>query len=351
MTRQELYARRQRKKKAAGRKKIIMAGISLLLILAVVLVVKAGIAAGRRDAAEEPAPTALPEEVREAGDTASLLSVETETGNTGWNMDGGRWWYKTADNARYVNGWKTIDGDRYYFDEEGYTLTGWHILDDGSYCCFSDSGIYKPDEPVKYVALTFDDGPSRETAGVLDVLEANKVKATFFVVCKMAAQDEETKNNLIRAYNLGMELGSHTWDHTTLVHQPAEVISSVMQQNDAYLQQLFGYTPALMRPTGGGIDDTVSATVGKPMILWNVDTLDWDTRDPAQTIAAATTNIKDGSIILMHDIYSETVEAVQTIVPTLLSEGYMPVTVSELAAIKGVTMQPGVAYGSFTAES
>ena len=353
MTRKELWLKRQRRRRMKRIRRLAFIGIAaLVLIIAAVLAlghIRKGKTAGpETEASEEEAEAAQDQNT----DTAELKKLEEEEiGNTGWNLDDTGWWYKTEDGRQPVNGWQTIEDIRFYFDENGYLMTGWHYLNDGSFACFNESGLYMPDAVPKYAALTFDDGPSWQTGTILDVLEANHAKATFFVVGTQAQGDETSRNNMIRAYNDGMEIGSHTWDHTTLLGNSAEVIASVMQQNDDYLTQVLGEAPVIMRPTGGGVDETVAATVGKPMILWNVDTEDWATRDPASTIASATTDIQDGSIILMHDIYEETAEAVKTIVPELTNKGYCLVTVSELARIKGVTLQPGVRYGSFTAQA
>lgn len=283
-----------------------------------------------------------------SGDTATRETLTNQAaGADGWNADDSGWWYKNSDGTKYVNGWKTIEGNKYYFQQSGYTMVGWNYTADGTYGYFDESGIYHPEVKPKLVALTFDDGPSWDTDSILDTLDSCQAKATFFVVGTMVQQDSKTKAAIQRAYSDGMEIGSHTYDHTILSKNTADVIQSVMQKNDDLLQALLGFTPTIMRPTGGGVDDTVKANVKKPMILWNVDTQDWKTKDPAQTIAAATTNIKDGSIILMHDIYIQTAEAVQTIVPTLKSQGYQMVTVSKLASERGVTMEAGQCYYDF----
>ena len=349
MTRKELWLKRQRRKRIQKIRRYAGIGIvaAIVLIAVIVLAVKhRGSPAADAEAPEEETA------VEQAADTASVRALaDEEIGSVGWNLDETGWWYKNEDGTQPVDGWATYEGTRFYFDANGYLLTGWHYLNDGTFACFSDSGIYMPDAQPKYAALTFDDGPSWQTVTVLDALEAYNAKATFFVVGTQAAGDETARNAMIRAYDSGMEIGSHTWDHTELVYSEAETIRAVMDQNDAYLQDVLGMTPTIMRPTGGGVNETVTSNVTKPLILWNVDTEDWDHRDPARTIQAATTNIADGSIILMHDIYPETAEAVKTIVPELTSQGYQLVTVSELAELKGVTLQPGQVYGSFTEQA
>ena len=84
-----------------------------------------------------------------------------------------------------------------------------------------------------------------------------------------------------------------------------------------------------------------------PMILWNIDTLDWKTRNAQSTIDAVMKDVKDGDIILMHDIHSETIDAALQLIPRLQAEGYQLVTVSELAASKGKTLLNGETYTDF----
>lgn len=88
-----------------------------------------------------------------------------------------------------------------------------------------------------------------------------------------------------------------------------------------------------------------------PMILWNVDTLDWKTRNTQSTIDAVMRNLKDGDIILMHDIHTQTVDAALQLIPKLEEEGYQLVTVSEMAAAKNKTLENGTAYSDFISTS
>ena len=349
MTRSELFARRQRKKKRIRQRRLFYSGLGALAVIALVLIIWFASSPLRETqaAGEESGESSEEAESTLSTDTSVTADVSQTDGEEGWNVDDTGWWYQTAEGQKYTAGWKTIDGNQYYFDENGYILTGWNFVDDDQYVCFSESGVYLPDAEVKYVALTFDDGPSWDTDSILDTLEAYHAKATFFVVGTMAEVDDTCRNALKREYADGMEIGSHTWDHTTLLGASADTISSVMKQNDDYLQSTIGYTPELMRPTGGGIDDTVRATVTKPMILWDVDTLDWSTLDPQKTYDAVVSAVQNGSIVLMHDIYVQTAEAVKLVVPWLAQNGYRMVTISELAALNGVTLETGQAYIDF----
>ncbi len=101
-----------------------------------------------------------------------------------------------------------------------------------------------------------------------------------------------------------------------------------------------------MRPPGGNYNGTVASTVGMPLILWSIDTLDWKTRNAAATQAAVLNHVKDGDIILMHDLYGPTAEASKVIIPELINRGYQLVTVSELADCRG-GMLNGMVYNAF----
>jgi len=84
-----------------------------------------------------------------------------------------------------------------------------------------------------------------------------------------------------------------------------------------------------------------------PNILWNIDTLDWKTRNADSTVNAVLSKVKDGDIILMHELYGATATATERLVPELVARGYQLVTVSELAKYKGTALTAGRYYFSF----
>ena len=105
-----------------------------------------------------------------------------------------------------------------------------------------------------------------------------------------------------------------------------------------------------MRPVGGAYDDTVQQAMkesGLPIINWSLDTLDWKNRDADIIYDKIVSNAKDGDIVLMHDLRECTLEGVTRAMDTLEDRGFAFVTVSELAAIKGVKLEPGVVYNGF----
>ena len=351
MTRKQLLERRKRRKKMLLIRRVATAVLAVAaLILVVVLAVKGigrlvkGISAGRtEETVEEEEPVEL------ETDTAIRETVPLElAGNEGWNVDDKGWWYQNPDGTKYVNGWKTIEGFRYYFGNDGYLPTGWIATEVGKDTYFDQAGIPDLDAVPKLVAITYDDGPSQNTDTILEVLEKYNAKATFFVV---GIQADYYTDELLRAVEDGMEIGSHTYEHLTLKGASAEEIRKTMEKNDDLIERLCGFRPVIMRPTGGGVDDTVANNVGKPMILWDVDTLDWKTRDAANTVEEIRNQVKDGSIILMHDLFQATAEATKELVPMLQGMGYKLVTVSELAEAYGYELEDGKEYYDFYPEN
>ena len=194
------------------------------------------------------------------------------------------------------------------------------------------------------VALTYDDGPhGTYTAQILDVLEKYDARATFFVV---GSRIEYYPSQLTRAYNLGCEIGSHTYNHMNLPSNTDSAIKSEMDKTDALIKKYTGEAATIMRPPGGATSSRSLAAVGKPAIMWSVDTRDWEHRNASKTVTHIKNNVYDGAIVLMHDLYSPTAQATKTIVPWLIDNGYQLVTVSELMYYRGIDMKAGSVYRS-----
>lgn len=201
-----------------------------------------------------------------------------------------------------------------------------------------------PTRPM--VALTYDDGPAPATARVLDVLETHGARATFYMVGNRMNSYPDTVR---RVAALGCEIGSHTWGHNYITGLGNQALHSNLNQFDSVLQKIAGVRSATMRPPGGFVNEAsrqALADYGVPAIMWSIDTLDWKTRSAQATVNTVLSKVKDGSIILMHDLYGATADATAILVPELISRGYQLVTISELAACRG-GMQPGHVYNSF----
>lgn len=205
-----------------------------------------------------------------------------------------------------------------------------------------------PNKPT--IALTFDDGPRvSPTNRILDVLEQYNARATFFVVGDNLG--ENTQETMKRMVSLGCEIGNHTLDHTYLTEVDSETMLEKIDGNNEKIKEIAGVTCRLVRPPGGYVNDTLQELASQPLIMWTVDTRDWETRDASKVIPIVESEVCDGAIILMHDIYDSTAQAVETIVPELVNKGYQIVTVSELAYLKGIQLEPGQKYYSIEAEN
>lgn len=206
-------------------------------------------------------------------------------------------------------------------------------------------GAIDPNRPM--VALTFDDGPQNGvTNRILASLAANGGRATFFMVgSRVPGHDAYVQQMAAQ----GCEVANHTYDHKYLTSLSADGILSQVGSTNQVIANASGATPVLMRPCGGYYNAAsleTLGTMGMPAIMWSIDTRDWKTRNAQSTINAVLNNVRDGDIVLMHDLYTATADAAETIIPALTSQGYQLVTVSELAAYRG-GMAPGHVYSSF----
>lgn len=195
------------------------------------------------------------------------------------------------------------------------------------------------------VALTFDDGPSPETTPrLLDTLKEKSVLATFFMLGTRAASNPDLVR---RAKTEGHEIGSHTMYHQNLILLPADAVQNDLTAAKTTMADITGKEPSLIRPPYGNYNDVVSNLVGTPMIIWSVDTLDWQNKNTGSIVATTMSEIHDGAIILMHDIYPSSVDAVPILIDTLRQNGYEFVTISELAKTRHASLTPGTAYYNF----
>ena len=253
--------------------------------------------------------------------------------------------YYFAVNGKRKTGWRTINGKKYYFSpKNGKMVTGKKTI--SHYLCyFSEKGVLlrKIDKNKKMVALTYDDGPSIYTPRVLKTLKENNAVATFFVVGNRVPTYSDTVK---KAHDMGCEIGNHTYEHKSLPNLSETEVKRQISKTNKEVKKAIGEKPVIMRPTGGATNANVKQWVGMPSIIWSVDTLDWKTRNADSTRRAVLNRVKDGDIVLMHDLYSATATASETIIPELVRRGYQLVTVSELAECRGGMKETG-AYYSF----
>ena len=201
----------------------------------------------------------------------------------------------------------------------------------------------------KLVALTFDDGPGKFTAELLDYLAAHHVHATFFLVGRNAARYPA----LIKRMDAeGHAIGNHTQNHARLPRLSAAGVKKEIDDCNAVIRAAVGHDAVMLRAPGGNANATVKAVakdMGLPIAYWSVDTKDWQSRNTDKIVSvafAAKGGIKDGSIVLMHDIYRTTVDAAKIIIPRLEAQGYRFVTVPELLALRRGGAVAGDIYGN-----
>lgn len=288
---------------------------------------------------------------------------------TGWQTIQDSTYHFSDKGIMDTSTWQERDGDRYYLGNDGAAVVGWNDIDDETYyfdssgkmatgtvyiglskCTFDAFGKLlskkeskaDPDKPA--IALTFDDGPGPRTMELLDALEKYSAHATFFMLGqKVGSYPDAVK----KMDEIGCELGNHSYDHANLSKAGAEKIKSEISDTNSKIKDITGSDATVMRPPYGAISQTLKSNVGMPMILWNIDTLDWKTHNTQTTINTVMKQVKDGDIILMHDIHTETIDAAIALIPKLQEKGFQLVTVSELAALKGETLKSGEKYTDF----
>ncbi len=196
-----------------------------------------------------------------------------------------------------------------------------------------------PKKPM--VALTYDDGPHPvNTHRILDALEKHGARATFFVV---GSRITSYKDCIERQAKLGCEIANHSFSHATLSVSKDKTVLEEIKKTDNLIEKYSGQTPVLCRAPGGSVGKAASL-LDRPFIHWSVDTLDWQSRSASKVVSHIKRTVRDGSIILMHDLYGSTAEASEIIIPWLISEGYQLVTVSELLEARGIEPKGGKVY-------
>ena len=205
-------------------------------------------------------------------------------------------------------------------------------------------------EAPKYVALTFDDGPSgRFTRQLLKGLKARDVQATFLLCGYRMEQYPELVTQIFEA---GHEIGCHGYSHSNMEPMSRRDIAAEIEKMHKLLPE--GCEVAFLRPPGGCCSDAVRQVAearGLAILSWSVDPRDWATSDTLAVERAVLKNVKDGDIVLLHDMTVSSVRAALDIVDALQSQGFTLVTVSELAKRRGVKLKPGKTYACFPPEA
>lgn len=190
-------------------------------------------------------------------------------------------------------------------------------------------------EAGKRIALTFDDGPHPAyTRQILERLRRYGIKATFFVIGQnIEYYDDGILREMI---DDGHELGNHTYTHRHTKNISREELMQDVRRCHTIVKERYGYEMRLFRPPEGYTDQGVmdiSAQLGYSVILWSIDTKDWEHTGSSLIVSNVRKSVSSGDIILMHDYVSKpntTISALDDMIPELLARGYTFVTVSEL---------------------
>jgi len=326
--------------------------------------------------------------VQKTGGISKYYDPETGILKTGWiDTEGGKLYFneETGDQAL---GLTVIGGLQYYFDAQSGLMKTGEIEVDGEKYCFDDTtgagfdGFYEnngvkhaymggkllrdvrayADKHLYYfdsegeiirdvdgtkpmVALTYDDGPSIYTDSILDTFEEYGQRCTFFIVGDRISWNEDQAR---RETAMGCEQGNHTYSHNRLTDLTAEEMQEKLKGTDDELVRISGKPSTCLRPPEGKWNDTLKSVCGCPIILWSVDSRDWESKNADKICNQVIGKVQDGDIVLMHDLYQATADATKRIVPSLIEAGFQLVTVEELGLIKtnGTGLEDGVVYYS-----
>lgn len=194
----------------------------------------------------------------------------------------------------------------------------------------------------KLVAFTFDDGPSYNTIKIVNTLVKYDSKATFFLVGNQIEKYAKTMDVLVKN---GMDIGNHTYSHKELTKlRDKEILKEIDLTNEVIYNKT-GIKPMFLRPSYGAMNKRIKKLSTMPIIIWNIDTLDWKYHNSNKIKDKILKYVSDGDIILMHDTYVATLNAVEMVIPELKKQGYKIVSVSELFKYKGVKPKLGIGYG------
>ena len=203
---------------------------------------------------------------------------------------------------------------------------------------------FEYDSSKKYIAFTFDDGPSKNnTKDIVNYLYENKAHATFFMLGNSMSNNPDIVKYVLEH---GNEIGSHTYSHKNLKRISLSEVENEMRLTQEVYNNITGKEIKLLRPPYGAINEKIKESFSYPYILWSVDTLDWRYKDSDYLYNYILNNVKDGDIVLMHDIHDSTKVAMEKVLPQLYAKGYRVVSVSELAKLKGISLESSKSYRS-----
>lgn len=208
---------------------------------------------------------------------------------------------------------------------------------------YMDQGV---DPKEKLLAFTFDDGPHSEiTPKLMNTLEKYGGQGTFFIVGSRVEENEDHKDILKSILDRGHQLANHSYDHSNFNTLSVEALNAQIDRTNTIFEEATGYVgPYMVRPPYGNANTFVKENTQSVFVNWNLDTLDWLTRDAKLICDEIIQTSEDGDIILMHDLYEESYKGFSCGIEHLAKQGYTFVTVEELFKARGVDYKPGIIY-------
>jgi peptidoglycan/xylan/chitin deacetylase (PgdA/CDA1 family) len=208
------------------------------------------------------------------------------------------------------------------------------FLDDEPPVIIPDSPAFplrQLDPDIPMLALTFDDGPTIHTERLLDILsQYEDVRVTFCVAGYMIGNHRST---LRRSAEAGHQIIGHSWSHRNLTTLTAGEVKRELLDTSTLIEEVTGYFPRMFRPPYGAVNDTVLYVAGElefSVIGWNIDPADWQNKNAEALYDEIMATVFDRGVVLLHDLYASTVDAMERVIPELLEMGYQLVTISEL---------------------
>ena len=197
------------------------------------------------------------------------------------------------------------------------------------------------DPNLPLIALTFDDGPNNNTIKVLNILKKYNVKATFFI---LGQNIENHENIILKMKELNMQIGNHMYTHKLIKNLKEKEMIEEINLTDNKIKNITNQTPTIIRPSYGSYNQKLTNNINRPIITWNIDTLDWKYHNSKKIYQTVINKVKDGDIILMHDIYTATANSLELIIPELLQKGFQLVTINDLFQYKNIPKEKGKVY-------
>ena len=286
--------------------------------------------------------------VKQHGKVRFLLQDKTYATKT-WANIKGRYYYFDKNGFRRQGLFRYRNGKTYYLGKKGAMVTGWQKIRKHWYY-FGKNGAMKKASWIRTkTGYAYVDAKGKRV-----VSSWVKVKGKKYYIDEKGVKVTKSRYIGNKAYYFDKK-GVYHKDKKIkerLINPKGKMVALTFDDGpgpytNAQIRALTGHNATLVRPPYGAYNSNVQINAGAPLILWSIDTLDWKTRNAKNTINVVMNEVKDGSIILMHDIHSPSVDAAEVLIPKLIASGYQLVTVSELAKYRSVAMYSGGVYNAF----